>query len=359
MESNKNCLRSTLSYLVLVLLTSLCVGAAAHAQQRTFTGTAVYGAIADDGTEVMRPTNYLLQNAPVQHVTVRLKSGLSWQSDPVVTDASGRFSLTIDGEPANLRLFTWAENDAARVMTFNMPALLRTVVETDVDFSTFVDYGTCPEGSVCEVGSVTVVDDSIDTFVSNWATQINLKSRAFYIASAAEQSRLEINSLLGALNAPLVTEQVDVRYGYANALTAFYLRGGDSFWADLLEFVLPFGTIFITTDDPVIFFHEYGHFLEEKLTAFGNVPSYLQHQQCTMITDPDPNPLDAIPPTPNLCWAWFEGVAQWFGTIDSVCDVRQLRAAAAGAPDLRGGPVCVPAGRQCPRTTSSGLSADR
>ena len=265
-------------------------------QQPTFsiTGRVVYGPVDDTIGEIADPDRYLQQGDPITHVWVQLNDGAGIRRGWDITDADGNFSIEVTGTP-DLTLVTKARNDYAKVYKFkgtlqNLPT--DKVIRTKLDVSGLIDWSDCP-GDGCDIGTVTVTDDAVDTFDTINGTQLNYESRGLYLASAAHQTAQHIESIHGEIPGG----HVNVRYGMENSATAWFWQGGN--------------TIYLPTDDPIVFHHEYGHLLEKRLGIFSLIPSYTfsGHGQCTEIFD------WLSPNEPNVCWAWFEGLAEWFGAV--------------------------------------------
>ncbi len=271
---------------------ALMSSVSASAATRTITGQIVYGPVRDDIGEFSDPDNFINQGSPIPFVTVQLNGGFGKEGDDV-TDANGRFSIVITGTPS-LTLVTKAKNEHVEVRQDNTPLNLPTddVIKTKRDI--VVDYGTCTAGSTCDVGIVTVTDDNTDTFLTLFATKTNYASRAFYAASVGQWSYDRIEQLYSG---DFPNGAVNVRMG----LGGF---GGTAYTLALSD------TIFLNTDDATTLWHEYGHFIEDKIGSLGLVPSYFQHQTCTMMTE-------TLSSAPNVCWSWFEGLAEWFAVVNA------------------------------------------
>jgi hypothetical protein len=274
---------------------------AALAAQRTITGRIVYGTVNNDIGEVAPPTNFITPGAPVKHVWVELNDGAGFSvGSHDITNDDGRFSFTFGGTP-NLKLVTKAKNDYVQVKenkgTFQN-LVTDDVIKTKTDISGRVDYNVCLQGASCNVGTITVVSDTTDSYLTvNWR-YTNYVSRAFYMTTAAYASGTHIEDLYGA---SLPGEKVTVRLGISPSDTPGW------YWQ--LE-----NTIYLPNASAVIFWHEYGHFVQDKIGSFALIPPYLGpgHTGCVEITD-----AGAGDPNPNLCWSYLEGLASWIGAQDS------------------------------------------
>ena len=176
------------------------------------------------------------------------------------------------------------------------------MIKTYYDLSGLVDYNECLDGETCDIGPIKVVWDAVDFFetdsILNTYTFKNYVSRAFYIASAAHASGSHVEALR---DMSLPGEKVRVRLGIDPIFTQAWYEGG-------------FHTIFLANTAAVPFWHEYGHFVEEKIGTFSLVPPYLggEHSECNVITD-----AGAGNDTPNLFWAYLEGLATWLAALDA------------------------------------------
>lgn len=287
---------------IAVLALGVFCGAAtgAAASTRTITGRVVYGTINSDIGEDTPPTRFLAPGMPIVNVRVEFNDGASLPvGDADVTDLSGRFSITFNGTP-NITLVTKARNDYVTVkkhMGFGQNLLTDDALKTRVDISSRVDYNTCLDGDTCDIGTVTVVSDAVDSFTTHNGDLKNYVSRAFYMAGAAQASGSHVAAVNGA---PLPGEKVVVRLGTAASTPGWYYQIDN--------------TIYLGNDMTLAFWHEYGHFVEDKIGAFALLPPYLGpgHGECSEITDAGNGNTD-----PNLCWAYLEGLATWFATLDA------------------------------------------
>lgn len=259
----------------------------ASAESRTLTGCIEYGTINDDLGETSDPNNFVAAGSRIPFVTVDL------EGTEDLTDANGCFSIVVNGTPT-LTLKTRAENDFVAVKKDLLLVLPSEVLDTKTAVA--FDYSTCAAGSTCSLGDITVVDDGSD-FFDPLVGNRNYVSRAFYVASAAHASGTNMEAIHGS---SFPGEKVVVRLGLGGANgTAFY------------ELVT--NTIHLGRADAVTFWHEYGHYIEDKIAAFGTIPSYVfdgGHSACQEILDPLDN-------EPNVCWSWFEGAAEWMGASNA------------------------------------------
>jgi hypothetical protein len=277
-----------------------CVLAAgAFASTRTVTGRVVYGTINDDLGEDVPPGGFLSAGLPVARVRVEFNDGASFPVGVAdESDANGRFSITFHGTP-RITLVTKARNDYVTVKEhkgMGQNLLTDDAVKTKRDISGMIDYATCQDGDTCEIGDITVASDTTDFFMSIDRTLKNYPSRAFYITTAAHTSGTHVEDLHGR---SLPGEKVVVRMGVGHVSPAWYYQIDN--------------TIYLTNHHTFAFWHEYGHFVQDKIGAFALVPPYLGgvHAQCEEMTDGGQGNT-----SPNLCWGYLEGLAEWFAAVD-------------------------------------------
>lgn len=269
---------------------------------RTITGQIVYGDINNDIGELTSPTNFISPGDPIKHVWVEFNDGATLPvGDHDITNDDGRFSITFRGTP-NLTLVTKAKNDYVKVKEhkgYLENSTADDVLRTYKDISNLVDYNVCQEGETCDIGTITVVSDMADFFYTAPIIPIervkNYISRAFYITSAAHASGTNVERVHGS---SLPGDRLTVRLGLDSRTTPWYQQFTN--------------TIYLQNTDAVTFWHEYGHFVEDKIGAFALIPPFVSHEECTEITD-----AGAGNDSPNLCWSYLEGLATWFAALDA------------------------------------------
>jgi hypothetical protein len=271
------------------------------ADTRTITGHIIYGTINNDIGETTPPTNLIPVSSPVKHVRVEFNDGAGLPvGDPVITNAQGFFSITFHGTP-NITLVTKAENDYIAVKKHQGLGdnwFFNPLLKTYRDISGRINYNTCQDGDTCDIGVVTVVSDTIDSFETETVLGSPIKnyvSRAFYITTVGHASGTRVE----AVGPTLPGEKLRVRLG----IDALFTRA----WYYQID-----NTIYVANNEAMTIWHEYGHFVQDKIGVLPLVPPYLVagHAACAEITDMGSN-------TPNLTWGYLEGLATWFGTLDA------------------------------------------
>jgi hypothetical protein len=311
--------------------------AEAASAQTTIKGRIVYGPVNEDigegavtgsstgtaspnGSAACRaavPDNecgFLHPGDPIPHVWVQLNDGADLRRDHTLTDADGNFTMTVTGKP-NLTLVVKARNDYVKVKKYNGPIdnfATDDVLQTRTPLS--VDYSLTTH----DFGDITVTDDAVDLWrLNDKATNPkNYVSRALYVTTVAHESGSHFEELMGGA---MIPRDLGVRMGLPG--TAFYYSIS--------------GTIFLRNIDASTFWHEYGHFLEERLGGFDLIPAYAAdggHNSCTQMTGstlrdvcnrllplPGWSPCSLLPDNevPSLPWAWIEGFAEFTAAANS------------------------------------------
>lgn len=235
----------------------------------------------------------LAEGQPVPYVTVELESDLGVQFGEGTTDADGNFCICTGATPRTVRVK--AKNDAVKVKESKITPLI-TDSAISAKFEDYIDENDYDDGCV-ELGDIGI-DDSQHTFAN--AFGVFPVSRALYVCRAVRESREHIASLPD-VNGSLITD-VTVRLGYY--ATAWYQA-----------YLAPEGpTIHLPGAQAAVVWHEYGHHLENKLGAFGIIPSFFvqfhDHAFCEEQTLPGGD-------LPDFCWSFLEGLASWYGAVNS------------------------------------------
>jgi hypothetical protein len=261
------------------------------------------------------PCGFLAEGDPIAYVHVQLNAP-NGMKDHTITDANGRFSMSVNGSP-DLTLVVKAKNDYVKVKKYREPILATDdVVEIKIPLT--IDYSQ----SVNDLGDVTVTDDDTDFWHlhNNTSKPKNYVSRAFYVATVAHESGSHLEQVM---NGAPVSRDLEVRMGWTG--TAFYLTR-----------IAPLdpSRIFLANIDSATFWHEYGHFIEDRQGGFDLLPAYTadgQHRLCTEMTVSTPQDMCNLLPTvlgincgslpdnelSSLVWAWIEGFAQFLGTANT------------------------------------------
>ena len=295
--------------------------------QTTIKGRILYGPVNDDIGEPITPygdadceprftpCGYLHNGDPIAHVRVQLNSGTGMR-DQAITGKNGRFSMEVNGTPS-LTLVVKARNDYVTVKKYNGPLgnfATDDAVKVKIDISSLVDYSR----SVVDLGDLTVTSDLVDYWYQgdDKTNPKNYVSRAFYITTAAQVAGKNIEQQLDID----LSNKVVVRMGLPG--TAFYYTVTN--------------TIFIANNRVDAFWHEYGHYLQDKLGAFDLIPAYAAdggHSPCMEMTGSTlleicqslPTLIDWIPlcsvlpnnDVPSPEWAWIEGFAEWTAMVNA------------------------------------------
>ncbi len=271
----------------------LCLATFDSYGQHTVTGKIVYGTIDEsdeDGNGDYRATSIfsrgLESGKGVPHVRVELvKTG--FVVDFTYTDSLGRFTLESTKTfrtPNKLRVR--AENEYCTVKIPAMPSSIRADFRIDDEDYTDAEVDHLGDFSINDGEHYTIIQQTI-------ARRMNV-SRALFIAGAAYRGCRHIEELTGTSLLPVLPDddyKLTVRYP-ANV-------NGDYFNRYL-------NTIFLQHGDAYVIDHELGHFIEYKIGAFGNIPDYLLtggHDLCSVESE---------------CWAFLEGLASWYGAVNSV-----------------------------------------
>lgn len=226
----------------------------------------------------------LSNGQPVAHVRVEVRTKITdILVDWTYTDEDGEFTLVTGGTgfetPGILRVK--AANEYAYVKK-SKPIPLSTDEIIHADF----DINDAYDGGDVELGNVGV-DDHEKTFTSHAVS--HPVSRALYVAGSVYRGARHIETL---------TERslgiVQVRLGSKG--TAWYDK-----------FLAVGKTIHLPAETAATIDHEYGHFIEDSIGAFGIIPSYLltgdhAHSLCS---------------EENECWAFLEGLASWYGAVNT------------------------------------------
>lgn len=321
-----------LRILATVLLLHAC-SAAVAATTTIVKGRIVYGSVIetaendlDDATASVFNRG-LAPGEPIPHVTVALRNGwLAYEGEgEVLTDGNGEFSITVDGTPDKLVLVTKAKNDYVKVRKFGKGIVgcvdLDDVLKTETDVRENLDL----EGGTEDLGDILVVSDVSDTYDIDGVQ--NYVSRGLYICGVAQVSAENIRALTGetlpSVNVRLGIVKTDLDLGSlivnlanpgAGAIFQWFFPDSILSWPPAESatafYWQPCDNIYLASTDAETFYHEYGHFIQDKLTAFALIPCYGSHGACkqmeTTLTD-----------NPNLCWAWLEGFATWLGAVNS------------------------------------------
>ncbi len=287
----------------------------------TVTGRIVYGDVdpsqeqarigdQDSGEAASIFWRGLTNNQPVAHVRVELRTRttdilVGWDE----TDDDGRFSIETGDAglgletPGTLRVE--ARNDYVNVKESKVvPSTFDSAIGVEFDINDRYTGGDVDLGDVA-------IDDDLDTFTV-WIVNTYPVSRAMFVAGSVYRAARHIEELTGK-NLDIVW----VRLGWIG--TAWY----DSQWYDpalawlgsgLQSIVLEIAaltdhkTIHLPGDEAATIDHEYGHFIQDSIGAFGLIPDYFfsgdhAHGLCEEQSDP--------------CWAFSEGVASFYGAINS------------------------------------------
>ena len=318
-----------------LLLGLVSLGAVATASaQTTIRGRILYGTVLDDIGEATNPSGgappgggasclgsypadecgFLHAGDPIPHVWVQLNDGWGLRRDHAITDADGEFTMSVTGSP-NLTLVVKAKNDYVTVKQYNGVIdnwLTDDAVKTETALS--IDYSLATN----DLGDITVTSDWTDFWRLNddAANPKNYASRALYVTTAAHASGTHFEDLIGDT---IPGGKVVVRMGLPG--TAFYYTVSN--------------TIFLRNFDASTFWHEYGHFMQDKFGAFDLIPAYAAdggHSACTEMTGstlqdvcnallplPGWSPCSLLPDseTPSLPWAWIEGFAEFVAAANS------------------------------------------
>jgi hypothetical protein len=230
-------------------------------------GQIVYGTVRNDLGENIPPTSLFLANTPIKHVQVELVqlTILGWVSigSPDITDKNGRFSIEVAGTPGSLFLLTTAKNDYVEVWKHH---LIIDPIPAGGPLGTYrpisVNYNNCPDHT-CDIGTVTAVSDLEDDFqtyaLSNTIFK-NYVSRAFYVATAAHVSGAYVESpeVYGGV---IPNRLVMVKMGADLSTPGWYNQVQSR--------------IYLENTAAATIWHEYGHFLQDRIGAFAAIPPYL------------------------------------------------------------------------------------
>jgi hypothetical protein len=318
----------------LLALAGLATAGGASAQT-TIRGRIVYGTVNQDigesptsgvgtatpdgsaGCRASFPASacgFLHAGDPIPHVWVQLNDGDGLRRDHTITDADGEFTMSVNGTP-NLTLVVKARNDYVKVKKYN--GVIDNFATDDVlktEKALTIDYSLATN----DLGTLTVTSDNTDFWRLNDdpANPKNYVSRAFYVTTVAHASGSHFEELMGGA---MIPRDLGVRMGLPG--TAFYYTVSS--------------TIFLANSDSSTFWHEYGHFLEDRLGGFDLIPAYAAdggHSACTQMTGstlqdvcnallplPGWSPCSLLPDneTPNQVWAWIEGFAEFTAAANS------------------------------------------
>ena len=270
-----------------------------HAKS-TLKGRIVYGAIDEskendlfsDGDDLEVTSIFqrgLSVGTGVPFVTVELRTTLGKLVDSDITDAQGYYELSsTDDNPSPNRLKILAEN-AYCIVKKAKPIPLATDKALRVTYTLNNDLY---DESIINLEQIEISDfDSDHIFNTAWGLGNDIYlSRALYVAGAIHRGARHIEEISGSS-----LDMVWVRYGWSLFGNAYY----DAF------LTLANNTIHLPWDATYAIDHEYGHHIERSLGAFGMFPSYTftgSHSFCSVESE---------------CWAFIEGLATFYGAINS------------------------------------------